>query len=167
MKPLYDILESLLDADFDIGDEVLTLKQAGYICTNMSCNDNWGRNVSQKACAEITGDKIDISQANRTNQNPYRGFADYVSSEAVYHAKVSAGRDGMGMGKWKFAWTIRILLDYCHCDTEEIKEMLTKMVATKHPFEVTVKQMRNKFIIKSTYQTMWGKGNMSMTLTRQ
>lgn len=167
MKSLQSTLESLLDTDFDIGDEVLTLRQAGYICTNMSCNDNWGRNVSQKACFEITDNKIDVSQANRTNQNPYRTLANYIRSEAEYHAKVSSGRDGFGMGKWRFAWVIQILLDYCHDDLDEIKAMIEKMVTgVKGPVVVNMRRTRNKITIKSSYKTIWGAANMSMTLTK-
>lgn len=63
MRTLENILESLLDNDFDIGDsDVLTLRQAGYYCTNMACTDEFGRYISSGQIKKMLG--INISQTN-------------------------------------------------------------------------------------------------------
>lgn len=167
MKTLYEICESLLDADFDINDsDVFTLKQMGYICTSMSANDNWGRGMSDRSCMDMTG--VEISQANRNGINPYRGFEDYVKSVTVYHAKVSGGRDGYGFGKWRFAWMIRLVLDFCNDNPKKIEEFILKCLSknVKQP-EVSVRTTKTKIFIKGKFMGTWGPGNMSMTLTKQ
>ena len=166
MRALIELFEGLLDSDFDIKDsDVLTLKQMGYTCTNMSANDNWGRGMSDKNCMRLTG--IEISQANRHGINPYNDFEEYTST-VVYHNKVSAGRDGMGFGKWRFAWMIRLVLDFCNDNPDEIKKFIEDCMSNNvHGLEVTVKKMRSKIIIKGKFVGTWGTANMSMTLTKQ
>ena len=178
MKTLYNILqtlcvqqepkllEGLLDSDFDVQDsDVFTLKQMGYKCTNMSANDSWGRGMSDQKCMDLTG--IEISQTNRNGINPYKGFEEYVNT-VVYHNKVSAGRDGMGFGKWRFAWMIRFVLDYCNDNPDDIKKFIEDCMADKiiHGLAVSIRKMRNKIIIKGEFVGTWGPAKMSMTLTK-
>lgn len=166
MRQLVDLCEGILDTEFDIGDEAFTLKQLGYKCTNMSANDDWGRALVDSKLKAITG--IEISPANRQNHNPYRGFEEYVQSEMVFHSKVSGGRDGMGMGKWKFAWMIRFVLDYCHPDVDEIRQFITDSLATSVRWvKVDVRMTKTKIFIKASHKGIWGNANMSMTLTKQ
>ena len=167
MRTLINCIEGLLDSDFDIKDsDVFTLKHMGFKCTNMSANDNWGPGMDDTACNGILG--VEISQANRKGHNPYNGFDQYVKSEMVFHHKVSAGRDGMGFGKWRFAWMIRLVLDCCNDNPDEIEKTLKSCMSTKvHGLDVSVRKMKNKIIIKMKHIGMWGPASMSMTLTKE
>lgn len=167
MKTLIQYFEGLLDSDYDIQDsDVFTLKQMSYKCTSMMANDNWGRGMSDKKCMELAG--VEISQANYKGINPYNGLEEYVKSVDVYHAKVSAGRDGMGTGKWRFAWMIRMVLDNCNDNPKEIEQFILNCLSknVRQP-EVNVRVMRNKILIKSKFMGTWGPASMSMTLSKQ
>lgn len=167
MRTLVQYFEGLLDSDYDIQDsDVFTLKQMGYKCTSMSAGDNWGRGMSDKNCMDLTG--VEISQANHKGINPYKGFDQYVKSEDVFHAKVTSGRDGMGFGKWRFAWMIRLVLDYCNNDPKEIEQFILNCLAkqVKQP-EVNVRKTKDKIFIKGKFMGTWGPASMSMTLTKQ
>lgn len=168
MRTLAKCLEGLLDKDFDVTDsDVFTLKQMGYICTSMYASDNWGRGMFDKKCLDMTG--ITISQANREGINPYKDFENYVKSEMVFHHKVSGGRDGMGFGKWRFAWMIRFVLDFCNDKPDEIKEFITNCMCEKviRSLEVSVRKTKDKIFIKGRFVGTWGPASMSMTLTKQ
>lgn len=166
MRTLQQIMDGLLDSGFDIKDsDVFTLKQMGYKCTVMSAGDNWGRGMDDRKCMDLTG--IEISQANRHGINPYVGFDEYAN-ETVFHAKVSAGRDGMGFGKWRFAWMIRIVLDFCNDNPAEIEKFVKSCMSDKiHNLEVAVRKTKNKITIKMKHVGTWGPASMSMTLTKQ
>ncbi len=87
---------------------------------------------------------------------------DYCS-ETLFHAKVKAGRDGMGMGAWRFAWLIRLVMDHCHPTAESIRDFIEQV----HPSNPDIKVSKNRIIIKATQLINGRKGNMSMTFTKR
>lgn len=161
MRPLH---ESLLDTDFDLHDEdILTLRELGYKCMTMTCNNDYGLSISRPAVLKLTDGLIDISMTS--SLSPYSAGWEDCCSDAVFRAKVRQGRDRMGQGKWRFAWLIRLVIDNCHAKPDEIADFIQKI--NIYSFRPTVKVFRDRIVIKSEHRFPHDTYNMSMTLKKQ
>lgn len=156
--------ESLLSSDYDLHDsDVLTLRELGYKCTTMSCSDDYGISISQQKVSELTDGIINISLT--TGLSPYsKGWEDCVD-DVVFQARVKKGRQRLGIGKWRFAWLIRLVIDNCHANPDEIADFIQKTNA--YNFRPVVKIVRDKILIKAEHHAPHGVYKMSMTLKKQ
>lgn len=110
MKSLQQLLEGILDADYDVEPEVLTMRQAGYKCTQYTSSKAYDTQIDMYGVRKTSGIEragIDVS--------PYKDidWSDYTTIKNFKNNKVP-----------KVAWLIRCLLDYCHPTERDLREKI-------------------------------------------
>lgn len=170
MKSLQHILESILDADFDITDKDLTLAQAGWYiekaeasaCMMTSCCNKF-------RISEVGGIKCD----QISGESPWREFEKIGNENGI---KCTC-RNRWNNLKYVFACYLLAFMRSAHADEKSVVDTITDFLPTStrsyhHPV-ATVKMRGSKLYIKAQWKaaphpTSYGlDAKLSITLSQR
>ena len=146
MKSLNQIIESLLDADFDITDKDLTLAQAGWYVERADASEHMMTQMNKQRISELNGLKCN----QISGDSPWKDFEEIGDKNRI---KCTC-RSRWNNLKYVFAHWLLALMKTARGDAKSINDTILDIINEYYRDDyvpVTVTERGGKLYIKGEY----------------